>query len=428
MTQLAFHPLANVFPLLEGEEFDAFVADIQASGLCEAVWLYEGQILDGRNRYRACQRLGRDCATRDYPGNDPLGFVLSMNLQRRHLDASQRAMIAARLATMRQGERTDLPSIEGKLSQTAAAELFNVGVATVERAKKVQQQAATAVTTAVDRGEMTLSAALPLTEMPHDEQPRILEAVRRESGGKKPTGTQTRAAVSRAQVVATVKEQMAAGKTPQDAVHHALEKHAITLPTPALADAIGAATDRQVTLPATDGLLPESCPKADEATAMAQTTRLFQLFNALEALATLPDLETLLAEIPDSSASRVAQYLDAALSTLTRFATLWKAHRDAEACHLQGKSAKPSPVPEVSAEPPQPRQPKQAPRRGETAPKQAREEAEDATKPTAKAGADYDTTRFYLGKLCPRAHTYRDTGHTLRRTRKGDCVQCHRES
>ena len=76
MTHLTFHPLANVFPLLEGEEFDALVADIAASGLCEAVWLYEGQILDGRNRYRACQRLGRDCATRDYSGHDPLGFVL----------------------------------------------------------------------------------------------------------------------------------------------------------------------------------------------------------------------------------------------------------------------------------------------------------------------------------------------------------------
>ena len=57
MTHLAFHPLANVFPLLAGEEFDALVADIQASGLREAIWLYEGQILDGRNRYRACQAL-----------------------------------------------------------------------------------------------------------------------------------------------------------------------------------------------------------------------------------------------------------------------------------------------------------------------------------------------------------------------------------
>ena len=50
MLHLTFHPLANVFPLLEGEELDALVADIAASGLCEAVWLYEGQILDGCSR------------------------------------------------------------------------------------------------------------------------------------------------------------------------------------------------------------------------------------------------------------------------------------------------------------------------------------------------------------------------------------------
>jgi ParB-like chromosome segregation protein Spo0J len=111
MTPLTFHPLANVFPLLEGEPFNALVADIKASGLCEPVWLYDGQVLDGRNRYRACQRLGQDCATRPYTGDDPLSFVLSMNLQRRHLDESQRAMIAARLATMRRGERTDLVEI-----------------------------------------------------------------------------------------------------------------------------------------------------------------------------------------------------------------------------------------------------------------------------------------------------------------------------
>ena len=137
MTHLTFHPLADVFPLLEGEAFDALVADIAASGLCEAVWLYEGQILDGRNRYRACQALSRDCATRDYLGNDPLGFVLSMNLQRRHLDESQRAMIAARLATMRQGERTDLVEISTKLSQEQAAELVHVSRETVVAAKKV---------------------------------------------------------------------------------------------------------------------------------------------------------------------------------------------------------------------------------------------------------------------------------------------------
>src|SRR5262249_37177203 len=125
MTTLAFHPLAKVFPLLEGEEFDALMADIQPSGLCDAVWLYEGQILDGRNGYRACQCLGRDCATRVYTGDNPLGFVISMNVRRRHLDESQRAMIAARLANMPQGRPEKTPSIEG-VSQETAAQLLNV--------------------------------------------------------------------------------------------------------------------------------------------------------------------------------------------------------------------------------------------------------------------------------------------------------------
>src|SRR6266581_493235 len=52
----SFHPLAEVFPLLEGHEFQALMDDIAAHGVREAVWLYDEQILDGRNRYRACDR------------------------------------------------------------------------------------------------------------------------------------------------------------------------------------------------------------------------------------------------------------------------------------------------------------------------------------------------------------------------------------
>ena len=45
------HPIATLFPLMEGEEFEAFKADIAAHGVREPVWLHpDGRLLDGRNR------------------------------------------------------------------------------------------------------------------------------------------------------------------------------------------------------------------------------------------------------------------------------------------------------------------------------------------------------------------------------------------
>jgi ParB-like chromosome segregation protein Spo0J len=279
MTQLAFHPLADIFPLLEGEEFDALVADIQASSLCEAVWLYQGQILDGRNRYRACQRLGRDCATRDYLGNDPLAFVLSMNLQRRHLDESQRAMIAVRLATMRQGERTDLVEISTKLSQEQAAELVHVSRETVVAAKKVLQDGAPELAQAMEAGTLTVSAAAPLTVLPREDQLTALQEARHEATGKKTTAKQTRAVVRRRQEATTV-------------------------------------------TPERDGHM-----KAAEVARAALPKRLSQLFDLLEALATFPDIEQLLLDIPPDCYDRVDQYLDTAFATLNRLRTFRKEPR-----------------------------------------------------------------------------------------------------
>jgi len=78
---LEFRPIANVFPLIEGREFDELVADVREHGLHELIVLFEGKILDGRNRYRACFEAGADCPTVDYDGDAPVGFVVSLNLR-----------------------------------------------------------------------------------------------------------------------------------------------------------------------------------------------------------------------------------------------------------------------------------------------------------------------------------------------------------
>lgn len=101
--ELQFHPIANVFPLMQGAEFDNLVTDIREHKVQDPIWLYEGKILDGRNRYRAAQTASRECPKREYEGDNPLQFVISLNLKRRHLNTSQRAMVAEQLATLEHG-------------------------------------------------------------------------------------------------------------------------------------------------------------------------------------------------------------------------------------------------------------------------------------------------------------------------------------
>src|SRR5262245_6679093 len=68
---LGFHPLADLFPLMMGNEFGELVADIKANGLREKITLYKGKILEGRNRYRACREAGVKVETDDFDGDEP---------------------------------------------------------------------------------------------------------------------------------------------------------------------------------------------------------------------------------------------------------------------------------------------------------------------------------------------------------------------
>ena len=98
--------------------------------------------MDGRNRYRAYQAAfpdtDEDPPFREYLDDKPVEFVVSLNLKRRHLSEElKRAMVAADIATLTQGARTDLASIEA-MSQPQAAELLNVSRSSVQRATTVR--------------------------------------------------------------------------------------------------------------------------------------------------------------------------------------------------------------------------------------------------------------------------------------------------
>lgn len=98
MLNLKPHPAAERFPMLEGAELQSLADDIGANGLQEPITIYNGEILDGRNRYRACQMAGIEPRVVDYDGPlSPEAFVISMNIRRRHLQPGQIAMIVERM-------------------------------------------------------------------------------------------------------------------------------------------------------------------------------------------------------------------------------------------------------------------------------------------------------------------------------------------
>ena len=142
VAELGAHPLAEMFPLMDGEDLTALAEDIKQHGLNQPIIIYEGLILDGRNRFKACQLAGVGPVFDNYQGDDALGYVLSLNLHRRHLTSSQRAALAAEIANLENGtnRHTLAPQNCGATTQFRAAERLDVSERYVNEAKKVQRE------------------------------------------------------------------------------------------------------------------------------------------------------------------------------------------------------------------------------------------------------------------------------------------------
>ena len=92
---MKFHEVADIFPMMSSEEYESLKTDIKQNGLLQPIWTHEDQIIDGRNRYNACMDLGIIPQYQTWDGSGSLvAFVVSLNLQRRHLNSSQKAFVA----------------------------------------------------------------------------------------------------------------------------------------------------------------------------------------------------------------------------------------------------------------------------------------------------------------------------------------------
>ncbi len=229
--RLRAHPAAECFPLMNDAELEALAADIRTSGCRVPVSICDDLVLDGRNRALACERAGVPVPWETVPAvgaRDASLAVTSLNLQRRHMDESQRALAAAKLANLGAGRppaagdaeaaagtdetadsgqgRLARPNGEtaphgavsregaphgavsregaphGAVSQKTAAELMNVSRRSTQRAAAIKNDPDLAP--AVERGQVTVADAYRVRDEPAEVKRRAVETV---EAGEAPT-------------------------------------------------------------------------------------------------------------------------------------------------------------------------------------------------------------------------------------------------
>ena len=200
------HELAKKLPEMGAEEFATLKESIKTNGLLQDIILYEGKVLDGRHRYKACQELAIEPKYDTYKGDSPVAFVIAQNVSRRHLTPSQRAVLAVELlpdieaeaaqrkaSTLKQNAKKTnvLPiasneanggsNIEEQAGKSAAiaAKLLDVSTTSVERAKKAKAEVPEKWE-AIKAGEETVSGVLAkrkLEEKLDGESPETYKGV-----------------------------------------------------------------------------------------------------------------------------------------------------------------------------------------------------------------------------------------------------------
>ena len=128
---LPMHELVTLFPPMSDFEYEALKDDIAMFGIHQPVAVWQGQVIDGRNRYRAALELGIEPPLR-YLDNDvnPVDFVLSANMGRRNLDETQRGMVMAQLPKLERRENSGLWGSDSV--STLSSETLSV----IQRAKR----------------------------------------------------------------------------------------------------------------------------------------------------------------------------------------------------------------------------------------------------------------------------------------------------
>jgi N6-adenosine-specific RNA methylase IME4 len=166
------HELANIFPLIEGDEFDKLVDDIKTNGLLNPIVLYEGKILDGRNRFNACLEAGIQPLFVEYDGDEPDAYVIALNVRRRHLKQQQIDQYLVEFQDWRRGRPNSDHGLN--FNQQQFAKKNNTTTKSLHRATTIKNKGDDAVIAGVKDGSISQRSAVDIVTLSKEQQQEIV--------------------------------------------------------------------------------------------------------------------------------------------------------------------------------------------------------------------------------------------------------------
>lgn len=206
---MKIHKYADIFPAMSPEEYAGLLVGMEKNGYLaeDPIIVLNGEILDGRNRYKAACDLGIKPITKEYSGTSPLDFVFARNFDRRHLTTGQKVVagmeikkIEAEAAKRRQAasgverqkqarnshnkNKEQLPPILGEAApqekqgeaSKIAAKRVGVSHSSISEGEKIEAKAPEVVQL-MKAGLVNPSIAKKIANLPDEIRPSVIEKI-----------------------------------------------------------------------------------------------------------------------------------------------------------------------------------------------------------------------------------------------------------
>jgi len=175
--RMKIHPACLMLPPLPPKAFADLRASVKAIGLVAPILTApDGSILDGKNRYHACERekVTPRFEKADLRGMDPIAWVLEVN-RHRIRNSSQLALAGARLVTGTHGGDRHSEAFKSancglELTRAAAAARLNISAAAIDRAQFILEHGVPELVSYVEYGEVPLGPAFDVAHMSRQDQ------------------------------------------------------------------------------------------------------------------------------------------------------------------------------------------------------------------------------------------------------------------